>query len=479
MRDARAMGANDPAVGKALTEAVGPARVLTGERIPPRYRMDALRPSRGSPLSDRGEAPAAVVLPITTTEVSAVLRIAGRLLRPVVAWGGGTGLMGGARPRSDAIVLDLRRMRRVRAVDRGSCTATAEAGIILEDLDRRLRRHGLLLGHDPWSRPRATLGGAIGTNGLGYSGYLRGSMGDQVLGLEAVLADGAVLRTRAVPRSTTGLDLKRLFIGTEGTLGIVTAATIRAFPLPEREEIHAFRVPGFAKGFEALCRIYDDGLTPFVMNFEETFRVPGGPWRTEAGPPELVLGFCGPRPLVVASWRVARGRLRAAGATPLPDRVAAEYWRTRHDIIYRMDEVAPGVTGADVFLKDVVFDYAHVALPRSKVLGFRRPALAAVRRHGVHPLGFGLWTQPELVSLEMARPIRGDRRRAKAAVAAAIDDVLRRAQSLGGSMEYVHGVGVALAHLIREELGPGLDVFRSVKEALDPPGRLNPGKLGL
>ena len=470
---------DEAAVRRALAGAVRPARVLAGDRIPPRYRMDALRPSRGSPLSDVGHAPAAVVLPITTAEVSAVLRIAGRLHRPVVAWGGGTGLMGGARPPSDAIVLDLRRMRRVRAVDRGSCTATAEAGIVLEDLDRRLRRHGLLLGHDPWSRPRATLGGAIGTNGVGYSAYLRGSMGDQVLGLEAVLADGTVLRTRAVGRSTTGLDLKRLFIGTEGTLGIVTAATIRAFPVPEREELHAFRVPGFPRGFDALCRMYDDGLAPFVMDFEETFPVPGGPWRTEAGPPELVLGFCGPRPLVAASWRVARGRLRATGATPRPDREAHEYWRIRHDIIYRMDEVAPGVTGADVFLKDVVFDYAHVALPRSKVLEFRRPALAAVRRRGVSPLGFGLWTQPELVSLEMARPVHGDRRRAKAAVAAAIDDVLRRAQALGGSMEYVHGVGVALAHLIPEELGPGLDVFRTMKGALDPTNRLNPGKLGL
>src|SRR2546427_11299909 len=103
MRDARAMGANDPAVGKALTEAVGPARVLTGERIPPRYRMDALRPSRASPLSDRGEAPAAVGLPIPPQEVSAGLRLPGRVLRPAVAWGAGSGRMGRARPRSDAI----------------------------------------------------------------------------------------------------------------------------------------------------------------------------------------------------------------------------------------------------------------------------------------------------------------------------------------------------------------------------------------
>src|SRR5436305_14086734 len=151
--------------------------------------------------------------------------------------------MRGARSPSASVVLDLRGMHRIRAVDPRSCTATIEAGIVLETLDRRLWEKGLTLGHDPWSRPRATVGGAIGTNGLGYAGYLRGTMGDQVLGLEAVLADGTVIRTRAVARSTPGLDLKRLFIGTEGTLGIATAATLRVFPVPEHEDIREWPLP--------------------------------------------------------------------------------------------------------------------------------------------------------------------------------------------------------------------------------------------
>src|SRR6266702_6032567 len=147
--------------------------------------------------------------------------------------------MGGARPGPKSLVIDFRRLRRIRRIDTISCTVTAEAGIVLDELDRRLRKRRLSLGHDPWSRPRATLGGAIGTNGIGYAGYLRGTMGDQVLGLESVLADGTILRSRPAVRSTTGLDLKRLFIGTEGTLGIVTSSTLRVFPIPEREDIHA------------------------------------------------------------------------------------------------------------------------------------------------------------------------------------------------------------------------------------------------
>src|SRR5437879_13381388 len=104
-------------------------------------------------------------------------------------------------------------MRRVRSIDAASGTATVEAGIVLEVLDRRLRKRGLTLGHDPWSRPRATVGGAIGTNGIGYAGYLRGTMGDQVLGLEAVLDDGRVIRSRPAARSPAGLELKCRFLG--------------------------------------------------------------------------------------------------------------------------------------------------------------------------------------------------------------------------------------------------------------------------
>src|SRR5438128_11087639 len=230
-----------------------------GSAIPPRYRLDAFRAHRGSTLPEAGVNPAAVVWPGSTKDVSSVVRFAADAGLSIVPWGGGTGLMGGARPSTDSIVLDMRRMRRVRSIDRASNRATAEAGIVLEALDRRLRTRGLTLGHDPWSRPRATLGGAIGTNGIGYGGYLRGTMGDQVLGLEAVLADGSIVRTRPAVRSTTGVDLKRLFIGTEGTLGGLTAATGRAFPGPEREEIHSFSIRDFPQGLACLARIYDDG----------------------------------------------------------------------------------------------------------------------------------------------------------------------------------------------------------------------------
>ncbi len=462
-----------------LAEILEPRRVLLGTEIPPRYKLDGLRPHRASDLPEGGIRPVAVVFPRSTREVSSVLRLANELGLSALARGGGTGLMGGARPQSDTIVIDLGRMHRVRAIDPRSGTATAEAGIVLEELDRRLRAKGLMLGHDPWSQPRATLGGAIATNGLGYTGFVYGTMGDQVLGLEAVLPDGVIVRTRPAVRATTGFDLKRLFIGTEGSLGLVTAATIRAFPVPQCQEIHAFEFRDFERGLASLERIYDDGLTPMVMDFGETYHAPGAPWRSEAGPPTLFLGFAGASEVVRASWRRARLRLKARGARPLPEGEARAYWRSRHDIIFRTDEIAPGLSEADRFLESTIFDYVHVTLPREKILPYRRGALAALRRHGVQATSFGVWTQLELVSLEMVRPVGRDRAAAKAAVAGAIDAVLRRAQALGGSMEYVHGIGLKLAHLMEEELGPGLRVLERMKGAMDPRAVLNPGKGGL
>src|SRR5207245_7825461 len=154
----------------------------------------------------------------------------------------------------------------------------------------------------------------------------------------------------------------------------------------------SFSIRDFPKGLACLARVYDDGLAPFVMDFEETFPSSSIPWRSDDGPPVLYLGFAGSRELVAASWRVAARRLRAAAARRLADREARAYWRTRHDIIYVHDEVSPAVTRAAEYLKAVIFDYVHVALTRSKILAFRRSSLVILRRHRVQPIGFGVWT---------------------------------------------------------------------------------------
>jgi FAD/FMN-containing dehydrogenase len=354
----------------------------------------------------------------------------------------------------------------VSKVDR---TAAAQAGTVLADLSACLEPHGLILGHDPWTVPIATVGGTISTNSLGYRGGKYGGMADQVLGIEAVMADGSVVRTRPVARSSSGPRLHQLFAGAEGQFGVITAATLRVFPVPERRELVALNLPSFAHGFRVALDLHALGLSPAVLDFGAP---PGEPGR-------MYLGFEGFTEEVEAQVARARRIWQAHAAEQADQDEADEWWEDRHVSRDRLmgwrsaerHDPAPGTMGS------AVFDYLHMALPASRVLAYIQQAEAMFARRGVSLREWGLWHGPELLSTVLYR--RTDTPDDLAEATLAVDDVLRLAQDMGGSMEYVHGVGVRYAHLMEREHGSGLRVLRAVKRALDPDGIFNPGKLGL
>lgn len=447
-----------------LRAALGPGTVVAAASARSRYAEDGLGPWRG--FRPPHAVPDAVVRPRSAAEVAQALQLAHTSTTPVVAVGGATGLMGGAVPVRGGLVLDLRRLARVRALSSVDRTVEVEAGMVLGRLARFLARHKLHLGHDPWTLSIATVGGAIATNGLGYTGGKYGSMGAQVLGLEVALADGTLLRTRPVARASSGYDLKHLFIGSEGTLGIITAATLRVFPRPERRIIRGWRFADFAAGFALLLELHAVGLQPALLDYGEEFDQGGAQC-------VLFLGWEGYREEVRAALHRAEHHIAARGGTPLPPAEVRAFWRERHVVAqrfrrHRADWLAPGTA----------FDFVHVALPPSAVLAYRTQALTILERHGVQPRECGLWTDPGLFSIVLVAT-RTTHEEAVAAVGAAVDDLLRLAQDLGGAMEYCHGVGLRLAHLMAREHGVGLAVMRRLKAALDPAGILNPGKLGL
>lgn len=449
-----------------LRAALGPANVVTGRARLERYAHDGLGAWRG--YAPPRAHPVAVARPGTPEDVATALRLATAAGEPVVAVGGATGLMGGALALRGGLVLDLRRLNRLRSVSRADLSAEVEAGLVLGRLARALAREALHLGHDPWTLPLATVGGAIATNGLGYTGGKYGSMRDQVLGLEVALADGTMLRTRPSMRASSGYDLRHLFVGSEGTLGIITAATLRVFPRPERRAIRAWAFPDFAAGFTALLDLHAAGLEPALLDLGETFEPADQPAAT------LFLGWEGYREEVRAALRRAERQVLARGGTALPKARASDFWRERHVVALRLRRRR----GPDWLPANTAFDFVHVALPPSAVLGYRAQALAALARHDVAPRECGLWTHPGLFSVILTAQ-RSTRDEARAAVGAAVDDLLRMAQDAGGAMEYCHGVGARLAHLMADEHGVGLTVMRRLKQALDPAGILNPGKLGL
>jgi FAD/FMN-containing dehydrogenase len=449
---------------EGLREAAPALPILTDPAALDVASVDALGPSRGSPEAvRRRHRPLALVEPASAEELSRVVRWAGAASVALVPRGGGSGLMGGAAVLTPALAVDLHRLDTV-AVEADSCLVRAGAGAVLAHVDAALAEHGLMLGHDPWTFAVATVGGVIGTNGLGYLGARAGSVVAQVRALEVVLADGQIVRTRPVPARSAGLDPTRLFVGTEGTLGIVTEATLAVLPRPEERIVAEYTLPSFTRGVEVATALRRTGVRCACLELSADALPPA--------PATLLLVFDGLRGEARLHAERAAQIARAAGGEAAPADVGEQTWEARHAIAerwaarprFRSEEWRTGDGGQ--------FDYAHVGVPLAGLAAVRGTAHVLLRQHGLALIEEGLWHWPELYSIAIAAPPGSS-----AGVQATIDGVCRAAQDAGGTMEYCHGVGWKLAHLMEREHGPvGIGVVRRVKRALDPAGILNPGK---
>ena len=441
------------------------------------------------------QPPLAVVQPDSTQQVVDLVAIARRHALPLVPRGGGSGLMGGALSVRPGIIVDLRRLDHILTLDRQALTVRAQSGVRLRQLGEYLNQHGLLLGHDPWSIGVATVGGALSTNGLGYLGGRYGSMGDQVLGLEAVLGTGTVVRTPALRKRSTGPDLTQLFIGAEGTLGIVTEVILRIFPRPQTRALLGFTFTDFPSGFRALLEMQGCGLQPSSMDLSvdswppelqerqtapdlESDTDPASTASTEA---YLVLVFDGREAEVAAQQDLARAIALRHGAVPEDQTADLDaYWSTRHSAADRWAADPAQRDGAwlDTPAGKAQLDYLHLSIPVTKLLDFRLRVADRLRNSPVQLCQEAVWIWPECYSLVLyCSPVRDPA--AARTMRQTTDTILRLAQDSGGSIEYVHGIGVRLSHLIQRELGSGLAILRSLKASLDPAGIMNPGKLGL
>jgi alkyldihydroxyacetonephosphate synthase len=411
--------------------------------------------------------------------VAQVVKLAHDERVPLVPYGGGTGIMGAVTPLRGGIAVDLKRMSRIVEISVLDRTATVEAGVVLGDLDKALGREGLMLGHDPYSVPIATIGGAISTNGVGYRAARYGSMGDQVLGLEVVLPTGQVVQTRAVPKTSAGPSLHHLFIGSEGTLGIITQATIRVFRLPESRVFKALTFPGFEDGFHAVLEMFSLGLNPALTDLtEEPDSAPEG--NSDHYKTTLYLVFEGYAEEVEAQVARAMRVCQALEGEDVGPAPTQAYWDTRHDSAYSYKERFLDRPVRDRPARDWPrrTEYPHVAIPASRVLEYRLRCQEIASRRQLRVREYSLWTQPELFSMILV-DVALEGQGGNGQLAQAVDEVLTLAQDMGGSMEYVHGVGVKLAHLVPRELGAGMEVLRGIKATLDPHGIMNPGKLAL
>ena len=251
-----------------LRNALDKGTVLSGGDIDARYHHDLA----GNPVPK----PRAVVRPRTTEDVSALLRLCHREGVPVTTQGGMTGLVRGALPNANEIVLSMERMNSVEEVDASAGVAIAQAGTPLQKLQERVEQDGLMFPLDLGARGSCTIGGNISTNAGGNRVIRYGMMRDLVLGLEVVTADGTVLKgLRKYIKNNTGIDLKQLFIGSEGILGVVTRAALRVFPAPAERQVALCALPSFGQvmTFLKLARKSLGGdLTAFEVMWNAYYR---------------------------------------------------------------------------------------------------------------------------------------------------------------------------------------------------------------
>lgn len=460
-----------------LENAVGPGAVLTDDDSRERLSFDAIGRSRFSGRESLAESRVdAVVRPATTAQVAAVVRAAAAAGVAIIPYGGGTGVMGAVVPFQGGVAVDLRRMDAILDVSTADRLARVQPGVVLADLDAEARRHGLLFGHDPWSLPIATVGGAISTDSVGYRASKYGSMGQQVRAVEMVLGDGAVARTRPLARQSSGPQLVGTVVGSEGSMGIITEATVELFAEPEARTFSTFGFASFAQGYPLVVRLFDMGLRPSLIDL------------TEEEPHDLAqgfscllyLGFEGYREEVAAQQSRTTAEALAAGGADLGPAATERYWHSRHAVAERWRErtapLRPTERWACSDWRGA--DYLHVSLPASRVLDYEHQAQAIAASHGLEMAETAVWTDPRLFSMLIVDPQHGSGG-SEWRLATAADALLDLALSMDGGVEYCHGIGIKLDRWMPREWGGALVLARRLKAAVDPASTLNPGKLGL
>lgn len=420
----------------------------------------------------RGEVAAvagAVVRPADAEQVAAVLRVCAARHLPVTAAGGRSGVCGASVPLHGGVVLDLTAMAGIVAIDDDALVLEVLPGTFGHELEADLRARGYTLGHWPQSIELSTVGGWLACRSAGQYSTRYGKIEQLVVGLEVVLADGRTIRTGGYPAGAVGPDLTQLFVGSEGTLGIITRAWLRLHPLAPEERRGAWSFPTFAAGLEACRRILRRGATPAVLRlYDEAESARSHGTRDVAN---LLVLDEGEGVLLDATLAIVAEECERAGAVPADVGLVERWVHHRNDV-----SALEALTR-----KGFVVDTLEVAAPWGTLPGLFdgvRAALLAVphARAATCHLSHSYTDGACLYFTFAATPPADDH---EATYVALWDAGQRAALALGANLSHHHGVGLNRARFVREALGAGAhDVLWSVKQALDPDNLLNPGKLG-
>ena len=421
--------------------------------------------------------PALVVRPDDVGQLAAVLRLANGAGVPVTPAGGRSGVCGGAIPLFGGIALDCRQLAGLYSLDVESLRCEVGAGTFGPVLEEALRQHSVTVGHLPQSMDLATVGGWVACRGAGQYSTRYGKIEDIVAGLEVVLADGRVVRTGALagagPRSATGPDLSQLFLGSEGTLGVVTAASLRLHPLASYERRAAFSFPTFSEGLHALRLALAAGACPAVARlYDETetkrsFELDGT---------NLLIALDEGEPAICdAAMDVLAAKAAERGGEATDEALVARWLERRNDT----SALAP-LTRAGIVVDTIEVSAHWAALApladevRSLLSAVPGSLAASVHESHAYLDGACLY-----FTFAGRGPDPEDDAWAASYYRSCWDGAMAACRRHGASISHHHGVGLLRGPYMRGALGEGFAVLAALKAALDPNGILNPGKLGL
>jgi glycolate oxidase len=427
--------------------------------------------------------PEAVALPRSTESVSTLLRFAHRHRLPVTARGGGHGYVGGCVPVRGGIVLSLARMNRIKEINPADFVAVAQAGVNTQKLQDAVERRGLFYPPDPASRKDTLIGGNIATNAGGPRCLKYGVTRDYVLGLEVVLADGTVVRLGGrTHKNKTGFELHRLFVGSEGLLGVVTEATLKLLPLPAFRACLAVGFGSMRAAARSLQAILHAGFLPAALEVADEFTLAAARKRLtrlqaegrQSFNPQLLRG-CRAHLIIELDGQPASvpGEVRRVQKLLAPQRPLFEevglgakkceaVWQIRREFSYSLRD-----TGLTKLNEDIV-------VPRGRLEDLFAFTARLQKKHGLPVACFGHAGDGNIhtnVMVDLNQP--GAKKRSEAA----LDDLFRQVVAWGGAITGEHGIGLAKQRwwplAVPKEVR---ELHCAIKHTLDPHGILNPGK---
>lgn len=419
--------------------------------------------------------PSAIACPGTTAELAALLAFARARAIEVIPFGGGSGVLGGTLPVTRELIIDLKRLNRILDLNETDCTVTVEAGMNGGQFEAALNARGFTSGHLPQSLHMSTVGGWAACRSAGQSSTRYGKIEDMILGLEVVLPDGQPFRVRPTIRHATGPELAGLFVGSEGTLGIISELTLRIWRQPEARLGLVLAFPDLAAGLGALRTIMQSELRPAVVRLydkTESLQRTRGREPFAKHPHLAIFEFCGIEAMAKLERELALGICQDFGAAQA-DGTIYEEWQA-----HRFGSLSTTWHVSDHYMDTMEVVAAWSALPGLYVAS--RDAVRALcpdfhfgtHWSHVYPEGACQYMTLRLPPMPEERALR--------LLRSAWDSLQELCLSAGGSIAHHHGMGLFRNPWLRDELGAtGLGLLQGIKDHLDPGGLLLPGKLGM